>query len=479
MALVGLLTFAWSCLAVDARATYGAQTTADEPQYLLSALSLWEDRSLVITDELAAERYRPFHELQLPVQTQAVDETGRLVSPHDPLLPAVLAVPMGLGGWVGAKVALAALAGTLAGLLVWVSVRRFAVPVPTAALVVAAFSTAAPMSAYATQVYPELPAALAVTVAVAALTGPLGARGRWTAGLAVVALPWLGVKYAPVAAALGLLLLAALARRGDRRAVVSTVGALALAGVVYLVAHRAWYGGWTVYAAGDHFVDGELSVVGFDPDHVGRSRRLVALLIDRGFGLAAWAPAFLLAVPALAATVRRRQPGWLVLVAPLVAGWATATWVALTMHGWWWPGRQVVVVVPCLVLLVAWWVPHAGRWASRAVAVLGAAGAALWGWLVVEALDRRLTLVVDFESTRNPLARAWRLVLPDYRTITTRTWVLQSLWLLGLATLAWIGWRTAAGPARPSLSPTGPPSAVPAAPTNRRNPDRVPARAHS
>jgi NADPH-dependent 2,4-dienoyl-CoA reductase/sulfur reductase-like enzyme len=42
----------------------------------------------------------------------------------------------------------------------------------------------------------------------------------------------------------------------------------------------------------------------------------------------------------------------------LLDRWATATWVALTMHGWWWPGRQVVVVVPCVVLAVAWW---AGR----------------------------------------------------------------------------------------------------------------------
>lgn len=478
VALVGLLTFAWSCLAVDARATDGAQTTADEPQYLLSALSLWEDQSLEISDELAAERYRPFHELRLPVQTQALDDSGRQVSPHDPLLPAVLAVPMGLGGWVGAKVALAALAGALAGLLVWVAVRRFAVPVPTAALVVAAFSLAAPLSAYATQVYPELPAALAVTVAIAGLTGPLDARGRWATGAAVVALPWLGVKYAPVSAVLGLLLVGMLLRRDDRRAVATTVGALVLAGVAYLVAHRAWYGGWTVYAAGDHFVEGELSVVGFEPDHVGRSRRLVALLVDRGFGLAAWAPAYVLAVPALVAEVRRRPPGWLAVVAPLAAGWATATWVALTMHGWWWPGRQVVVVVPCLVLAVAWWVPHAGRWATRAIAALGATGIVLWGWLVLEALDRRLTLVVDFETTRNPLYRAWRLALPDYRTITTGTWLLQSLWLLGLTALAWIGWRTAAGPARPALTPPGAPSDAPAAPTNRRNPDRVPARAH-
>ena len=34
-------------------------------------------------------------------------------------------------------------------------------------------------------------------------------------------------------------------------------------------------------------------------------------------------------------------------------GWATATWLALTMQGYWWSGRQTVVVLPLAVLAVA------------------------------------------------------------------------------------------------------------------------------
>jgi len=469
---VGLVTFAWSCSAVDARASHGGRTTADEPQYLLTAISLWEDQSLEITDELLDERYRPFHEADLPVQTAAIDDSGRMVSPHDPLLPLLLALPVGIGGWVGAKVALAALAGCLAALLVWTAVRRFEVGLGPAAVTVAAFSLTAPLTAYGSQIYPELPAALAVAGAVAALTGPLGRAGRVVLMVAVAALPWLGVKYAPVAAALALVGIVRLVRRRDRRPALVTAGALALAGLAYLVAHRAWYGGWTVYAAGDHFVDGELSVIGFEPDRVGRSRRLVGLVLDRGFGLAAWAPAYLLAVPALAALARRRPPGSAALVLPLAAGWATATWVALTMHGWWWPGRQVVVVVPCIVLVVAWWVGTVAVPARRAVVALGAAGVVLWGWLVVEALQRRLTLVVDFETTRDPLARAWRAVLPDYRSPSTATWVLQGLWLAVLAVAALLAWR-ASSPSRSGPRPD--PSPDPDPTIHRRYPDRVPA----
>ncbi len=46
---------------------------------------------------------------------------------------------------------------------------------------------------------------------------------------------------------------------------------------------------------------------------------------------------------------------------PLLAGWATATWVALTMQGYWWPGRQLVVVLPLAVLVVLVWLARAGR----------------------------------------------------------------------------------------------------------------------
>jgi hypothetical protein len=262
--------------------------------------------------------------------------------------------------------------------------------------------------------------------------------------VAVTALPWLGVKYAPVAAALVVVAVGTLLGERRVRAAVSLVVLLGLAGLTYLGAHRLLYGGWTVYATGDHFSGGELTVMGRDPDYLGRTQRLAGLLLDRGFGLAAWMPAYLLAVPALAALARRRPAGWWTLVAPFAAGWATATWVALTMHGWWWPGRQVVVVVPCLVLAVAWWAGRALS-ARRLIAVAGAFGALAWGWLVAEVLDRRRTLIVDFESTANPLFRAWRLLLPDYRHPDAGNWAVQGAWLAALAAAAILAFRLPQG----------------------------------
>lgn len=51
MAMVAGFTFVIGLAALDASATYGARTTADEPQYLLTATLLAEDLDLDVSDE--------------------------------------------------------------------------------------------------------------------------------------------------------------------------------------------------------------------------------------------------------------------------------------------------------------------------------------------------------------------------------------------------------------------------------------------
>jgi hypothetical protein len=404
LVLVGIGVACWVAPGIAAPASRGGRVIADEPQYLLTALSLGEDFNLDISDERAENRYRNFHEAELPVQEQRGAD-GRAVSPHDPLMPAILALPMRAGGWIGAKLVLAALAGALA----------------------------APLAMYGTQVYPELPAALVVAIAIAALTGDIKPKLVVLTVASIVALPWLSVKYAPVAAALAVVAALRWWRAGNRDAVLFGGGVLALAGALFLGAHQAWYGGWTAYASGDHFVNnGELSVVGFNPNFGGRATRLIGLLIDRDFGLAAWSPVFLLAIPAFATFVRRRPDAWDVLVIPLAVGWFNATFVALTMHGWWWPGRQTVIVLPCVALAVAWWAAPS-RAAVWAVGVLGAIGASIYAWLIAQAVVGDLTTVVTFETITHPLVRAWRVLLPDYRDARVGDWVLHGIWLAAVA----------------------------------------------
>jgi hypothetical protein len=441
MALAFVVAVLAAALGVPARATYGAHTTADEPQYLLTALSLASDGDLDISDELAARSWRPFHAMELPEQTRRLPG-GRRISPHDPLLPVLLAPAVAIGGWVGAKLLLALLAGVTAALLVWTAVRRLGVMPGVAAPVVGVLSASVPLAPYGSQVYPELPAALVVTAGLAALLAPLRRAGVLVVATVCVALPWLGVKYAPVAGVLAAV--AGLRLLRERRVVpaVALATVLVVAGVVYLAVHQAVWTGWTVYASADHFVDsGELGVIGFAPDYWGRGVRLSALLTERSFGIAAWQPAWLLAVPALAATVRARPARWPVLVVVLAAGWLNATFLALTMAGWWLPGRQIVVVLPAAVLMIAWWLDRQ-RVARRVFAVVGAIGILSWLVLAVEAATGRLTLIVDFFDTANPVYRIWRVVLPDFLRVTTATWWWHGVWIAALAVLVVLGWRS-------------------------------------
>lgn len=439
LCLFGIAVAAVAALGIGARATYGAQATADEPQYLLSAMSLWEDGNLDVGDELAEERYRGFHEADLPQQTVAL-EYGRRVSPHDPLLPLLLALPMGLGGWVAAKATLAALGGGLAALTVWTARHRLRVSAPTAYLTSGLFALAPPLAVYSTQVYPEIVAALVLLAGFAALIGPFERNGRIVLASAVIALPWLAVKYVPVAAVLAI---GGLIKAGKGRRLWLLAG-FAVAGVAYVVGHVAIYDGLTAYAAGDHFAGGEFTAIGNEVNVWGRSTRLIGLLVDRGFGIAAWQPAFLL-LPLAAgrAVARRSERNVAIALWLIVAGWLVATFVALTMHGWWFPGRQLVIVLPIAVILIAAWVDEAPNKRRLVVVPLGMAGIVAFGFLVAEGLQGRLTWVVDFGSTLNPFYRAVSAVLPDYMATGGPPWILHGFWVATALTLGWVGWRNA------------------------------------
>lgn len=436
LCLFGIAVAAVAASGIGIRASYGAQTTADEPQYLLSALSIWEDGDLDIADEIAEERFRDFHEADLPQQTLAFPD-GRRISPHDPLWPLLLAVPMGLGGWVAAKTALAVLGGLLAALTVWTARHRLGVSTPTAYLTGGVFAIAPPLVVYSTQVYPEILAALVLLAGFSALLGPFGRSGRLVMAVAVVVLPWLAVKYVPLAAVLALAGLVK-ATRHERLWLIAT---FSVAAGAYVAGHLHLYDGLTAYAAGDHFAGGEFTAVGTDVDLWGRSTRLIGLLVDRGFGLAAWQPAFVLLPTAVGWALARRQGrNLMTALGLLVTGWLVATFAALTMHGWWFPGRQVVVVVPIAVLLVASWADSARR-RREAVIALGVLGMMAHGFFVVEGLRQQLTLVVDFGATANPFYRALAAVLPDYMAGDSISWALHGVWVVAVVALGWMGWR--------------------------------------
>ena len=458
---------------IDASATYGARVSADEPQYLLTALSLAQDHDLDISDEINEEAFRPFHQANLNQQTIELNQAGQRISPHDPLLPMVLAVPVGIAGWVGAKVALAVLAGMTAITTLHLAVRRFGVSPTRGAGVVLAFFVGSPLASYGAQVYPAMPAALLVVVGVAAVTGGHSRRKAVVAVVVVVALPWLSVKYVPMAAVLAGAFLGAHWHQQRRTAVALSTGVFALAGLVYLFIHQRIWGGWTVYASGDHFVDSEFLVVGSRPNYVARTNRLLGLLIDRYYGIAAWAPVYLFMPVGVLAMIQHRDRSprtdpaarwWerhfdgLVILAVVAVAWAVATWVALTMHGWWWPGRQIVPILPLVVVAVAVFVQRFPR-ALWPVLGLGVIGGFNWIWMVVEASTGQRALIVDHEETANPLFQTWKQVLPDHRVDALGDQILTLVWAVILAGSIFLAWQATRQRPAESNEPRGPASA--------------------
>ncbi len=453
MVIVALVAFGAAAAGVGVRAAYGEQTTADEPHYLVTAISIWSDGDLDVYDEFLNRDYAPFNGLALRPQA-APTRDGRLIEPHENGSGDIGGTKPACQAIVRNIVTLCLVAAALAALTLWTAVRRFAVPVLPALAVVGLLAATVPLAAYGSQVYPEIVGALCATGAVAALTGSMRRWGLVALALCLVALPWLSIKYVPVTAALAAVALWRLVR--DRRAAPSAVlaGALAVCAVAFVAVHVTVYGGVTAYAAGSHFVNGQLTVVGDDPDYFGRSRRIVGLLVDRDFGIGAWQPLWLLLVPAVAALLARRPRGTAALLAPLAAGWFVATFLALTMQGWWFPGRQLVVVLPLAAIAIAWWVRAGGARLAVAVA-LGAVGAVAQAFIVTEGLLGRIAWVVDLQTTADPLYRAIRWVTPDYLVEDAATWPLHWAWTVALAALAVWAWRSerrrpAPAPERPA-----------------------------
>ncbi len=460
--VAGLISLTVAALGITVRAADVGAAAVDEPQYLLTATSLWEDGDLDISDERAQGRADTFYDGILPVQTSVL-EGGSRISPHDPLLPLFLAPAVALGGWVGAKIMLSVMAGALAAAVAWVLGSRWNVSPLMAGGVAAVAGSTAPLAVYGNQVYPELLAALVVVGAVAAIvparslesgTGP-GLRTPWTPVravvlvLAVTALPWLAIKYVLVAAALAGVALLRMRVTQPRRAAIVT-GALVVSGSIWLGAHRLLYGGWTAYSTGDHFQgSGEFGAVGFTPDYLGRSTRLIGLLVDRDYGLVAWQPAWLLVIPAAGLLWGARRPVGMpsdlaVLTLPLLAGWLTAVFVALTMHGFWWPGRQLVVVLPLAAMLIALALSHPDlprpRVVVSAAGALAVGGIAVQAWVLLAGLSGDLTWVGAPNLQPPPPLVLLRTALPDYRELGLQSWSLHAVWMCLALALLLGGW---------------------------------------
>lgn len=363
----------------------------NEPHYLLAVESLVDDRDLDVQDEYAARAYANFYPYDLDRDGELTE--GRLNEPHGLGFPLLLVPAWLIGGAAAVELFLAAL-GALAVALGY-RLARHVVPDPWALGAAAAVGLSPPFLAYGSAVYPELSAGAALAGA-ALLAIRLDARPGWRGAFACFALlgalPWLGPKYIPAGLVIGFYAARAVWRARKRTLAFGAVE-LSLFSVALCVGlNEALYGGPTPYAAN---AEGETATgASFPGGYLARAYRLVALFIDREYGLLRWAPVFALgfaglwwlwrshrdrlarAVPQL----REIELTADLCAAALAAQLLVAAFLAPTMFGAWFPARHLVAALPLAIPLVAWGLRHAPRVGS-ALAALTLAGSV---WLYVD-----------------------------------------------------------------------------------------------
>jgi hypothetical protein len=334
----------------------------DEPHYLVMTQSLLSDGDLDLRDEFARREYSGFFAGTLEPHTSPRSPAGRIYPIHAPGLAVLLLPAYALGGYVGARLFMSALAA-LTAVLVHRLVRDASIhpAAATAAWAIVAFTP--PLAFYAVALYPEVPAALATAALLLLARREPGWGGAILSALVASALPWLHPRLLPLA---GLGLVLTLARRCPWTARISAAAIFAASVSLLLFFFRALYGRASLAAAYGP---------GFSAD-VSPTRGpwgAAALLLDRQFGLLAVAPVFVLALAGGAALARWR-PGD-AMRAALLGG---ATFLTGASFSMWWggacpPARFVVPALPALALALA----PALRARRDAAAALGGIGLAI------------------------------------------------------------------------------------------------------
>ena len=282
--------------------------SGDEPHYLIIAQSLWRDGDLLIENNHEARQYLEYfgRDLDPHYLTRGVDR--EIYSIHPIGMPVLITPVYALGGYdlvVAFFVAMAATAATL--MWRWAVALTGALGTPTLAW--AAIVLSAPFLINAFTIYPEIPAALVVALAVVfALRTTPGVR-PWhdvVIGLLAGTLPWLSTKYAPMSAAI---VAVAFARRawplhaGERR---WNVPAGVRIGLPYGLSLLGWFAFFYAYwgrptpsAPYGPMTQTELGNTFFG---------VPGLLFDQEYGLLTYAPAYVLAGFGFWTMLRRPGP---------------------------------------------------------------------------------------------------------------------------------------------------------------------------
>jgi hypothetical protein len=350
--------------------------------------SIVEDRDVDLRNQYRSRVYDEWtsHDLM----PEAGLTNGRLHEPPGVGLPVLLVPAYAIGGTTGAQLFVAALLAL--GFVAAAALARRLVPDPwaTSAALVAGLSP--PVLAWSTAVTAE-PVAAAAIAGAALFTlriRDMPKFGRATVAAVLIGLlPWLSLKFLPVA----VLCAAALARwlRRRRRGMIgiAALEIVLIPTVALVTVNERLYGGLTPYAAVPESPTGAATAA----DYVERIPRLITALLDPGYGVLVWAPfgvLVFLALELLARSLRDRLAVALptVVDVEVTAGFLAAicgvsllvaAFGAPTLQGNAFPARDLLPAIPVAAALCAWALRHAPD-VGRPLALVTVAGGA---WLVI------------------------------------------------------------------------------------------------
>jgi hypothetical protein len=380
--------------------------TGDEPHYLVIAESLLTDRDLKVENNYRRADYRAYFGGTLRPDYLRRGQDGEIYSIHAPGLAVMVAPVFALLGYPGVLALLAIVSGCATG-LAWTAAWRVTGDVGAAWFGWAAVALSMPFFFQSFVVYPEALGAAIVMVAVLTLIAGTDASIRrlvWT-GAALAFLPWLHLRLAVAASALGALIAIRQLRAPGwpRRAVallaipaISAAGWLGFFYVIYgTFDPRAPYGG------------SQQSALANVPCG------LIGLVFDQQFGALPNAPVYLCAALGFVPLFRiRRQLATelLVVVVPYT--------LSVAAFAMWWGGTSSAArfLTPMLLMIAipaaAWFQASRGR-ASRLLG-FGALGVSALITATIAAVDHGTLLY----NTRDGVSRLllWISPLADVTT---------------------------------------------------------------
>lgn len=420
---VFLIVLVGGQLAVGMRASTRASITGDEPFYLLTTQSLLSDGDLDLRDEYANVEYERFWpDDDLWVQMAPLSD-GQLLAPHEPGLSLIAIPGYALGGLEGVRRTLSVVwaAAMATGALAALMYGARPIAAGAAAIV---FGLGAPGLVYSSQIYPESSAALIIALVLIVLRTP---RARPVVlGALLVALVWLGSRYAAVS---GLAALAAMFLwRDSRSAVLQLVAVVSIGAATFVWWHSRVFGGLTAYTTNIVWAgDDTLGILERHVQLSGRAHRLYASLLDVRFGVFRWLP-----ISALSFWGISRKTA--LPVAFVATSLGIAAFSSETIMGWWFPGRLLIATFPAWIIIAAFAID---RFPRIAIA-LGAWSLAIAGAVAYGARTGGIRLAVDPWQIGAPLAPA--RLFPDFRYWEWSTVAISFTWLVTLSLIAtlWI-----------------------------------------